>query len=407
MRFEKIAVKGVIFTLVCVMTMNSAKAQRTAVVDSALLDRISALEQQVADQKPGESHLMVVGLATFGFVNNKTTFTPPGGPGQTVKMSSLADADNYELSPMFLWRHGTKWLVEFEPSYTGGNIGVNWADISYFAAPGLIIQAGYLVLPFGIYSKRLAAGWIDKIAGDPMGIDPAGTDFGVEVSGGLPLGDMKWSYAVSLSNGLQLLPDGELQNPGVVDNNNNRTISGRLGLLPFSNSCLDIGVSALHGNVADAGSSYNNANTSMYAADLNFVKTFDPFLVNIKGQYNLVKVNPQNYIKPTDSTTYTFDNQSHAAFAQISVRPVSADSKILKNLELAFRYVNYQGPGNSLWGQNYDEEDIGLDYWLTWRTVLKFTYAKSHAVSTANVSAGGTAGITDMNAIHLQFSIQL
>ncbi len=46
--------------------------------------------------------------------------------------------------------------MEFEPSYSsGGGLGVNWADVSYFASPGLIIRAGYFVLPFGIYSKRL------------------------------------------------------------------------------------------------------------------------------------------------------------------------------------------------------------------------------------------------------------
>jgi hypothetical protein len=406
MRPVKTVTQWMILTLPFLAIVNIARAQQT-VVDSALLARVAALEQQVADHKPGEDHFMVVGLTTFGFVYNKTTFTPPGGPRQITKTNSFADANNYELSPMFLWRHGTKWLVEFEPSFTGGTLGVNWADVSYFAAPGLIVRAGYLVLPFGVYSKRLAAGWINKIAGDPLGINPAGTDYGVEVLGGFPLGNMKWSYDVSLSNGLQLQPNGELLNIGIVDNNNNKTVSGRLGLLPFSNSSLDIGISGLYGNVADAGSNYVNANTTMYAADLNYVKTFNPILINVKGQYNLVKVNSQQYIKPTDSTAYTFDNTTHSAFAQISIRPVSAESKLLKNLELAFRYVNYKSPGNSLWGQNYHEEDIGLDYWLTWRTVLKFTYAMSHGVSTANVSAGGTAGTTDMSSIHLQFSIQL
>jgi hypothetical protein len=406
MREIKPLTKWLVLGLPLLASLSIGRAQQT-VVDSAVLDRIAALEQQVADHKPGEDHLMIVGLTTFGFVHSKTTFTPPGGPAQVTKANSFADADNYEFSPMFLWRHGTKWLLEFEPSFTGGSLGVNWADVSYFAAPGLIVRAGYLVLPFGIYSKRLAAGWIDKVAGDPVGANPAGTDFGVEVLGGLPLGNMKWSYDIALSNGLQLQPDGELQNIGIVDNNLNKTITGRLGLLPFSNSSLDIGVSGLYGNVADAGSGYANANTTMFGADLNYVKTFSPFLVNIKGQYSLVKVNSQQFIKPTDSTGYTFDNTTHATFAQLSIRPVGAESKLVKNLELAFRYVNYQSPSTSLWGQNYHEEDIGLDYWLTWRTVLKFTYATSRSVSTANVSAGGVAGITDNNAIRIQFSIQL
>ncbi|MDO6430858.1 hypothetical protein Q4E93_09670 [Flavitalea sp. BT771] len=403
---RKIVNRCMCFSCASLLLVNTVKAQQST-VDSTLLNRVAALEQQVADQKHGESHFMVVGLATFGFVRNKTTFTPDGGPAQISKTNSLGDADRYEFSPMLLWRHGTKWLLEFEPAFDGSSVGVNWANISYFAAPGVTIRAGYFVLPFGIYNKRLAAGWIDKVAPDPVGIDLPGTDFGIGISGGLPLGNMKWSYDVSLTNGLQLLPDGELQNAGVTDNNTNKTVCGRLALLPFSNSSLEIGASGLYGGVADAGSNYHNANTTMYGADLSYVNKMDPFLFNIKGQYSRILVNSQQYMKPTDSSSYSFDNKSTSAFAQISIRPVSASDKLIKNLELAFRYVNYTTPGNSIWGAKYHEEDIGLDYWLNWRSVLKFTYAWSHSLSTANVSAGGTAGTTDMNNIYLQFSIQL
>ncbi len=385
---------------------NIVKAQQTT-VDSTVINRISALEQQVADQKPGESHFMVVGLATFGYVSNKTTFTAPGAFGQVQKTNSFADADHYELSPMLLWRHGNNFLVEFEPSFDGNTLGVNWANISYFAAPGLIIHGGYFVVPFGIYNKKLAAGWIDKLAGDPAGFDLPGTDFGIGLSGGLPLGNMKWSYDVSLTNGLQFLPDGELQNAGVVDNNKGKMFSGRLSLLPFSNSCLEIGVSGLHSNAGDAGSGFTSANVTMYGADINFVKIFNPLLINIKGQYNRINVTRQSYLNEVDSSLYSFNNKTSSSFAQISVRPVGVDSKLLKNFELAYRYSNYTTPTSSTWGQNFHENDFGLDYWLSWRTVLKLTYARSHALSTANIAAGGTPGVTDVNSIYLQFSVEL
>ncbi len=394
------------FTLVVLLIVNIAEAQQTT-VDTTVINRISALEQQVADQKPGESHFMVVGLATFGYVSNKTTFTAPGSIGQSVKANSFADADHYELSPMLLWRHGNNFLVEFEPSFDGTNLGVNWANISYFAAPGLIIHGGYFVVPFGIYNKRLAAGWIDKVAGDPAGFDLPGTDFGIGLSGGLPLGTMKWSYDVSLTNGLQLLPDGEMQTAGVVDNNKGKMVSGRLSLLPFSNSSLEIGVSGLYSGIGNEGSGYKNPATTMFGADVNFVKTFNPFLVNVKGQYNRINVTKQNYISQVDSSAYSFTNRTSSSFAQFSVRPVGVDNKLLKNLEFAYRYSNYTTPGNSTWGQNFHENDFGLDYWLNWRTVLKLTYARSHALSTSNVAVGGTAGITTVNSIYLQFAIEL
>jgi hypothetical protein len=377
-------------------------------IDSSLMDRITALENQVHEEHHGEDHFMVVGLTTIGFVANKTTATT-GGESQVSKTNSFPDATDYEFSPMFLWRHGDKWLMEFEPSFTGGTLGVNWADVSYYAVPGLIIRAGYFVQPFGTYAKREAAGWIDKLATDPLGIPdlPPQTDFGIEVEGGLPMGNMKWSYDIALTNGNQLLPDGEIQNAGIVDNNNNKTVTARLGLMPFSNSSLELGISGMFGNVADAGSSYLNANSQCYALDLNYVHTFNPIQVNVKGQYNYIHINPQQYSNPNDSSNYTFDNTTRNGFIQGSFRPVGSNNKFLKNLELAVRYTKLETPKNSLWGATTDVKDIGLDYWLTWRTVLKLTYETSNGTSTVSQELGGLGTVTKSNSLYLQFSIQL
>lgn len=403
----KILTQWVIFTFTFLVTAEIVNAQYDTTAYPALMERVAALEKQVADTKPGESHFMVVGLATFGFVATTTKYQPPSGPHEITKTNSFPDADRYEFSPMLLWRHGTKWLLEFEPSYTGGSLEVNWADLCYYVAPELMIRGGYFVLPFGIYNRRLAAGWINKMAPDPNGVDLPGTDFGVEVSGGLPLGNMKWSYAVSLTNGLKLLPDGELQPAGITDNNTKKTVCGRLALLPISNSSLEIGISGLYGGAGDADSRFRKANSTMYGADLSYVNTIAPFLINVKGQYSRITASKEQFNKPTDSSLYSFDNKSTSAFAQISIRPVNAESNLVKNLELAFRYVNYKTPENSTWGQKYHEEDIGLDYWLSWRSVLKVTYAWTRSTSTANVSAGGIPGVTDTNNLYLQFSIQL
>ena len=111
MRSLKTFTQCLIFTIISLLvTVRIAYAQRTTAADSALLERVAALEKQVADIKPAESHFMVVGLATFGFVATTTKFKPPSGPQQTTKTNSFPDADRYEFSPMLLWRHGTKWL---------------------------------------------------------------------------------------------------------------------------------------------------------------------------------------------------------------------------------------------------------------------------------------------------------
>jgi hypothetical protein len=382
--------------------------QKLSTLDSTLTDRITALEEKVAQQKSGEDHFMVVGLTTFGFVNTQT-ITTVNGISSTLNSNSLADAAHFEFSPMLLWRHGKKMLLEFEPSFNNNGLSVNWADISYFVTPGLIVRGGYLVIPFGIYNKRLAAGWINKLATDPIGLNvPASADYGVEIEGGLPLGDMKWNYDLALTNGMRLMPDGQLQSVGIIDNNLNKTFSGRLGLFPFSNSSLEIGASALSGIVGDANSRFQNARTNMAAVDLNYVKLLNPFLVNIKGQFNMISINRQNYANPNDSTqSYSYNNKSTSGFAMVAVRPVSIKNVILRNFELAFRYANNTTPVNSTWGLRSNQITIGLDYWINWRTVLKLTHENSFGTSMNNLLFGIDEGSTKSSAWYLQFSIQL
>lgn len=380
---------------------------QTAVFDSSVLERITSLEDQVNYHKSGDDHFMVVGLTTFGFASTKTTNTI-GGISTISKANSFADADHYEFSPMFLWRHGNKLLMEFEPSFSNNGLGVNWADISYFAAPNLIIRAGYLVLPFGTYSKRLAAGWINKLATDPMGIaNMTPTDYGVEVEGGLPLGSMKMNYDIALSNGNQLMADGTLTGGNIVDNNTNKTITARLGLLPFSNSCLELGVSGMFGKVGDPGTAFQDARGKMYAFDLNYVKTFAPILLNIKAQYNIQDISNVNYVNPVDTTqTYTFNNHSISAFAQCSIRPTGLNN-FLHDFELASRYTTYNTPANSTWGSDQHSFSIGLNYWLSWRSVVKLNYETYTGNNTGSKALNAFTGTTNTNTLYLQFSVQL
>jgi len=383
-----------------------AKAQQpTVVVDSSLLDRINTLEQQANYTKPGEDHFMVVGLTTFGFVRNKTT-TTFGGSSQVSKTNSLADADHYEFSPMFLWRHGTKFLLEFEPSFSGDQLGVNWGAISYFALPGLIIRGGYLVLPFGAYNKRLAAGWINKFASDPEGVTGA-TDYAVEAEGGLQAGSMKWSYDVAVSNGFKLNPDGTTQNAGITDNNKNKTITARIGWLPLSNSSVELGASIMTGKVGDAGTKDENVMANLYALDLNIVENIKPFQLNIKGQYSITDISHADYINPVDSSTYSFNNHTTTGYVMAALRPVSSKS-FIKDFEIAGRYGNYTSPANSLFGTKDNSLALGLNYWLNWRTVVRYTYEAIKGTNRVSEALAGTPGaVTKSNSMYLQFSIQL
>jgi hypothetical protein len=391
--------------LMCVFLLLSivTKAQEpTTVVDSSLLDRINTIEQEASFIKPEDSHLMIVGLLTFGYVSNKTTVTY-NSASEVSKTSSLGDADHFEFSPMLLWRHGKKFLLEFEPSFTAEGVGVNWAAVSYYATPGLILRGGYLVLPFGTYNKRLAAGWINKLGSDPDGI-PESTDFAVEAEGGFQAGTMKWSYDIAISNGMQLQPDGTTQFVGITDNNKNKTFTGRIGWLPFANSSLELGASYMTGKVGDVG----NTTANLYALDLNLVENLSPFQINVKGQYSESKLDNADYINPINSSTYTFNNHTKTGYIMAAIRPMFSKNNMVKNFEVAARYGNYTTPANSLWGTRDNSLALSLNYWLNWRTVVRYSYEGIKGTNTVSTDLGGNTGeVTKSNSMYVQFCIEL
>jgi hypothetical protein len=298
--------------------------------------------------------------------------------------------------------------MEFEPSFSNNGLGVNWADICFFAAPNVIIKAGYLVVPFGSYSKRLAAGWINKLAIDPMGVSSmAPSDYGIELQGGLPLGSMKMNYDFALTNSMLLNNDGTLSSGSLGDVNNNKTFTGRLGILPLSNSSLELGISGMFGKVGTPGTAFQTAKGKSYAFDLNYVHTIHPFLINFKAQYNIQNISDVNYISPVDSVTaYTFTNHTTTSFIQCSIRPTTLNN-FLHDMELAGRYTTYNTPANSTWGSNQSSYTIGLNYWLSWRTVLKLSYDSYRGNSTGSKTQNAFTGTTLKNSWYLQFAIQL
>ena len=160
------------------------------------------------------------------------------------------------------------------------------------------------------------------------------------------------------------------------------------------------------GNVGDIKSKQTSAVSTMYAFDLNFVQKVGPIQINAKGQYNQVNISTINYQNPTDSSAYTFNNQSSSYFSQLSIRPISAPG-ILKNFEIASRYVNYITPAKSSWGSITNEFNIALDYWLSWRSVVKIVYESRLVKNNTPINLGGAPGDwSRINNIILQYSVQ-
>jgi hypothetical protein len=229
----------------------------------------------------------------------------------------------------------------------------------------------------------------------------------VELSGGIQAGKMKVNYDVTLSNGFNLGADGQVSNPGISGNTNiAKTVCGRFGWLPISNSSLEIGVSGLYSRAGLDTGANRNVSTIMGAADMQYIYAKNPVQITIKGQYNMSYVTNSTYVNPNDGTNYTFTNMSYGYYGMLALRPV-VSNKILRNFEIAGRYSGYNTPTGAGWENHIRQIDIGLDYWISWRTVIKLCYENLLQSNPAN----GTLVPADSRALshilQVQFSIQL
>jgi hypothetical protein len=360
--------------------------------DSTLTERNMKLVSSVQ----GNTKMLLTGVGWFGFsaLTNNTN--------KTIPNTSFND---FGFSPMFLWKLSDKLFfeseIEIKNDGTAGNsaaFDLEFAKLSYSLNKYITIGAGKMLSPFGAYNERWEPNHIEKFPNAPLrpddGILPDDTHLfwgavmGLDVRGAIPLGSAKMNYTMFVCNGPTLHTEkdmgGLLQYENWNDNNNNKEVGGRIGILPFSNSSLEIGLSAKRGIAGNQGDSlYKNIGATAYAVDFSYIKNIDAIksIINIRGQFNSVTVNKANY-QLTDSTTYTFNNTMQSYFAQFSIRPSMLHNKILRKTELLFRYSAVTPPKDAVWspkdkngiGGSVTRMDVGLCYWLTWRTGLRFAY---------------------------------
>jgi hypothetical protein len=124
----------------------------------------------------------------------------------------------------------------------------------------MVLLAGKLLSPIGMFRRNLHPAWINKLPSVPAGFDhgqaiPLG-DVGVQLTGGIPLGNMRANYSIYTGNGPMLELDSgltEIEQIGTEglgsDNNGNKSVGGRIGLLPLPR--LEIGASAVTATASD------------------------------------------------------------------------------------------------------------------------------------------------------------
>ena len=353
-------------------------------------------DMKILSAIPGNTKLVLTGVGWFGFqahLNNTD---------KTIPNTTFND---FGFSPMFLWKLSDKLFFESEIEIKNDGTAVNsaafdleYAKLSYSLNKYVTIGAGKMLSPFGAYNERWEPNHIEKFPNAPLRPDDGvlpddthlfwGAVMGVDVRGGIPLGNSKMNYSLYVSNGPTLHTEkemgGVLQYENWNDNNNNKEVGGRIGFLPFTNSSLEIGISGKHGIAGNEGDSlYKKIGATAYAVDLSYVKSIDAIksTINIRGQFNSVTVDKADYLL-TDDSTYSFDNTMQSYFAQFTFRPSMAHNKFLKKTELMFRYGDVTPPKDAVWcpkdkngqGGSITRLDIGLCYWINWRSGLRLAY---------------------------------
>jgi hypothetical protein len=343
-------------------------------------DEMKSLSDKINYLMPGNSKFLLRGYAHSGIEyipDEELTFV--GGA----------------FNPLFIYRQSDKLLFEAELETAFENdefeVALEYANISYLLSKTITLRLGKIIVPFGIFTDRLHPAWINKFPSTPLGFGHDGvlptTDLGIEIRGGAYAGNLKYNYSFYLVNGPQLNSGeeheddmGKLEYGKASDNNFNKSIGTRIGILPFVNSSLEIGLSAMFGKVGEReNSEFEDVGSQLYSLDLTYVKNLD-FLrsvVDIKAQGSWVNIDNAVYVSPEDpDEIFEFENNSTTYFAQLSLRPAFVDVKVIENMEFATRYSKLTTPEGAPWETDENRWDFSLNYWLDWRTVLKVTYQK-------------------------------
>ena len=326
---------------------------------------------------------------------------------------------DYSFSPIILWKLSNRFFIECEleaASERGkSHIKLGYADISFTLNKYITIVAGNFLTPLGTYQERLHPMWINKFPDIPIGFGhddllPV-TENGINVRGGFGVLKSKLNYALFVSNG-PALSDGDhipktegkllyeneedtsvfgfLNFNNYRDNNFNKAIGGRIGILPFYNSSLEVGVwveSAIVGEKYDEHSDtstshidapdYSNVRSTLYGFDFSYMKNvaFLKGVIDIKGQWNTIKTGDAQYLNKYDTSgvvlLYYFNNKSIDFYTQCAYRLLSFDNNILNKSEICLRYSYIKTPKGSMWESDIKQFTIGINYWLNWHSVFK------------------------------------
>jgi hypothetical protein len=301
-----------------------------------------------------------------------------------------------EFTPDFLLKLND-WIFLSAEIGIGGDGSVSagsFAEADFFINDWLTITAGRFVAPIGWYNLRLNNPWVNKLPGDAPGsgpllwqqVLPPMSLLGLQASGAFYLANspIKLDYNVYVSNGLNVTPKtagaptlSELANLQNMTNTfsfitNDKLIGGRLGLW-WPEVGLAGGISGLCNGDYIAGGYEDQM--YLWAIDLNYHH----------GNWDARFEYGKTYQQAANFLGTPIWRQG--LYGQLAYRPRDVANRYLQNVEGVYRYsfVEFGGIDPTALDLTTfttpmdvpvrrQQHEIGLNYWLAPRAVIKFAY---------------------------------
>jgi len=338
------------------------------VQQSATKEEVQAVKKDVevakseqSEWKNYDSTVHLGGYAAVGFTNDDH---------ENDRFNSV------QYSPIFHYTFKDLILLESELEIEveedgETEIALEYMTIDWFMNDYMALVGGKFLSPLGYFRQNLHPSWINKLPTAPVGFghDQAApvADVGMQLRGGVPLGDTMYSnYAFFVSNGpiLELNEDGDeieaVEAEGSTGNeDDNFLFGGRLGFVPMGN--VEIGVSGAIGDVALEDDGF---------AD----RDYDVFGIDAFGRWRNLDLRAE-YIRQKVGSLATSvapaSQEWDAWYIQASYKFNQASYKLLRQLETVARYSDFDSNHAD---QRQEQWALGLNYLIAPQANVKFGY---------------------------------
>lgn len=313
-----------------------------------------------------------------------------------------------KFNPAFHFQYKDLVIFESEAEISVDSEGETEFELEYsqfdvFLHDNITLVLGKYLSPVGQFQERLHPGWINKMPDNPAGfahdgVQPA-TDVGAQLRGGVSLGDTLLTYVVAAGNGPRINAEGGVELEGFGgDDNDNKSISGRIGFLPVpwlevGGSFLTSKVSGEEGNVVELDPlEPTNADFTLWGVDAAFTRgAWDIRFEYLNAERDSIftaiphgegvgfesigalSAGGGEQTEGETEVAFLSDLDMEAWYAQVAYRLSGlTDVAVWKNFEPVVRYGEFRIRGLDELREEAAEDrfDIGLNYWLAPSIVL-------------------------------------